>query len=68
MIHKITLNNNPFEWKEYLTITEILKIKNYTFRMLIVKINGTLIKKDMYDKTIVPNGADVKIIHLISGG
>ena len=66
--NKITLNNNPFEWKENLTITEILKIKHYTFKMLIVKIDGKLIKKDMYEKTIVPNGADVKIIHLISGG
>jgi len=68
MKKEITLNNNPFEWKEGLTISDILKKKNYTFKMLIVKIDGKLIKKDKYDKAFIPNGADVKIIHLISGG
>jgi thiamine biosynthesis protein ThiS len=64
----ITVNNNELEWQEELTITDILQKMNYTFKMLVVKVNGELVKKQDYDKFIVPEGADVKIIHLISGG
>ncbi len=65
---KIMLNNNPFDWEENLTISGILKKKNYTFKMLVVKINGQLIRKENYASAVIPEGADVKIIHLISGG
>lgn len=66
---KITLNNRPevFE-KDILTISEILKFKNYTFRIIIIKVNGKLIKKDQYNITEIVEGDDVQIIHMISGG
>jgi sulfur carrier protein len=66
---KITLNNNPETFEaEKLTISELLKIKNFTFKMLIIKINGVLIKKDTYETTMVSDGDDVNVLHLISGG
>jgi sulfur carrier protein len=64
----ITVNGNTVEWEEGLTIAALLVKMNFTFRMLVIKMNGTLIKKDLYDTTIVPTGAEVAIIHLISGG
>ncbi len=64
----IMLNNTSFEWEENMTITKIMKKKNYTFKMLVVKLNGKLIRKENYATTIVPENADVRIIHLISGG
>jgi len=51
-----------------MTIDVILKKLNYTFKMLVVKVNGELVKKTDYGITIIAEGADVKIIHLISGG
>ena len=65
----ITLNNRPevFE-KDILTISEILKLKNFTFKMMVIKVNGKLIKKGQYHKAVVVNGDDVQIIHMISGG
>jgi len=65
---KITVNNNIIDWEENMTITRILNIMNYTFRMLVVKVNGKLIKKVEYSNYIVTVNADVKVIHLISGG
>lgn len=64
----ITLNNKPYNWQENLTIDKILQAENYTFKMLVIKINGKLIKKDQYSQVVIPENADVKIIHLISGG
>ena len=65
----ITLNNNPETLDpEKLTITSLLQVKNYTFKMLIVKVNGKLIPKDEYGETWVQDGDDVIVLHLISGG
>jgi len=66
---KITLNNNPEEFDSgSLTINQLLKAKNFTFKMLVIKVNGALVKKTDYDTTVVNEGDDVKVLHLISGG
>ena len=66
---KIILNNTAesFEF-ECLTISQLLKVKNFTFKMLIIKINGKLVKKDEYGTAIIRDGDDVTVLHLISGG
>ena len=64
----ITVNENSLKWEENMNINVILQRMNYTFRMLIIKVDGKLIKKNEYASTIVSPGADVKVIHLISGG
>lgn len=53
---------------EELTIQELLNYKNYTFRMLVVKINGNLIKKGEYATAKVKDGDNVIVLHLVSGG
>jgi len=67
---KITLNNNleNFESTSQLTVSKLLIKKNFVFKMLIVKINDNIIKKDEYDQTIINDGDSVMVIHLISGG
>ena len=65
----ITLNNNKETLDgDIFTIAEIIKIKDYKFKMLVVRINGELVKKDRYETATVKDGDDVKIIHLVSGG
>ena len=54
--------------QEQLTISELLEVKNFSFKMLVIKLNGTLIKKTEYDSTPVNDGDDVMVLHLISGG
>ncbi len=39
-----------------------------TFRMRIIKINGNLIEKNMYDTTVIKDGDNVQVIYLMSGG
>jgi thiamine biosynthesis protein ThiS len=65
----ILLNNNK-ETLDFdsLTITELLKIKSFSFRMLVIKVNDKLIKKDEYPTTIIKDGDEVIVLHLISGG
>jgi thiamine biosynthesis protein ThiS len=64
----IIVNGNTVEWEEGMTVSALLKKMNYTFRMLVIKIDGRLVKKGDYESTEVPEGADVMVMHLISGG
>ena len=64
----ITVNGETTEWWYGMTIKDILVLKNYTFKMLVTNVNGELVKRKDYDRFTVPENADVKIIHLISGG
>jgi len=67
---KIILNNTPETLAdiEKLTVAELLKVKNFSFKMLVIKINEKLVKKEDYATTTVKDGDNVAIIHLISGG
>jgi sulfur carrier protein len=66
---KIVLNNSPeMIEREGITVSELLKLKNFTFRMLVVKINGALVKKSDYETSRISEGDDVMVLHLISGG
>jgi sulfur carrier protein len=64
----ITVNGEQMVWHDGMTVAEILKIRKYIFRMIAVSVNGELIKRGTYDKAPVPDGADVQVIHMMSGG
>lgn len=67
---KITLNNRTEEFKEFdeMTVQQLIEKMNFTFKFLVTKVNGNLVKKEDRNKTVVRDGDDVAIIHLISGG
>jgi sulfur carrier protein len=64
----LTVNDEPLEYDPGMTVEDVLKKRNYTFRMLAVWVNGEFVKRGTYDKAPVPDGADVKVIHAIAGG
>lgn len=64
----IKVNTRDFEWEEGLTVQGLLDKKKYTFAKIIVSINGTIIDKEYYNTTIINDGDDVKVIHLLAGG
>ena len=66
---KITLNNNHIELNcSECSVKELLTVQKFTFKMLIIKINGKIIKKDEYENAVIREGDNVDVIHLISGG
>jgi sulfur carrier protein len=66
---KIILNNREESFEQdQLTIEELLVARNFTFKMLVIKLNGRLLKKPEYQETIVKEGDEVMVLHLVSGG
>jgi thiamine biosynthesis protein ThiS len=61
-------NRDKIEWEEGLTVSALLERLRYTFAHIIVKIGGQVVPRDDYPTRLIPDGADVWVIHLIAGG
>jgi sulfur carrier protein len=53
---------------ESITIQELLSVKNFSYKMLMVRVNGVNVKREDYPLVSVKAGDNVEVIHLISGG
>jgi len=66
---KILLNNRDEEFgNQTISVSEMLNLKKFSFKMRIIKINGVLIPKEKYDSTIIHDGDNVQMLYLMSGG
>ncbi|HDQ73014.1 MAG TPA: sulfur carrier protein ThiS [Chloroflexi bacterium] len=61
-------NRDDVEWREGMTVSDILEQFRYTYPHLVVKVDGTVVQEAAYDTYAIPDGADVRVIHLIAGG
>ena len=64
----IVVNGEPMEWKEGMTVRDVINEKRYVFPLLAVWIDNSAVPRDHFATTPVPDGANVQIIHMISGG
>ena len=64
----IEVNKNQVDFVPGENVTRLLERMNYTFPLVVVKINGEVIPKAKYDETVVPDDTRIEVIHLISGG
>jgi len=66
---RIILNNRVEDIVgDRISVGELLRIKNYSFRMLVTKINARLVKKEDRENTYITDGDEVIVLHMISGG
>ena len=68
---RITLNNREevLETKQAtLTIGELLTLKRFSFKSLVIKVNGKLVKREEREAATFKEGDNVEVIHLITGG
>lgn len=64
----ILVNGDPLDWQDGMTVRDVLSRKRYTFPMLVITVNDTIVDRKNYDTTTIPPGANVKVVHLMSGG
>ncbi len=66
----ITLNNHIEEFAsvEQLTVSELLLLKNFTGKILIIKVNDKLVKNHERQHTIIKQNDIVIIANLVTGG
>ena len=64
----LIVNDEPLEYESGMTVADVLKKRNYVWRMLGVFINGEFVPRGTYKTAPVPDGAVVKVLHQIAGG
>jgi len=64
----ISVNENKLEWKNGLSVRDALNACKYSFPLVIVRVNGEHVSKADYDNYLIPDNAEVSVIHLMSGG
>lgn len=64
----ITVNGDPLDWHPEMTVQDVLDAKSYTFRMIGVWVNDKPVPKAEFKSFVVPEGAVVQAIHMVSGG
>lgn len=61
-------NRDEIEWEEGMTVSRLLERMRYTFAHIIVTINGEVVPRSEYSTRVIPDGSDVRVVHLIAGG
>jgi thiamine biosynthesis protein ThiS len=65
----IRVNNQyDVEYRPGMTVQDVLGALKFSFRMIVVKIDGEVVLRKDFATTEVPDGAEMQAIHLISGG
>lgn len=66
---KLILNNRDVTFEaETLTMADIMEIKKFTFKKIIVKVNGAIIEPVGYANTQIKENDNVVVLHLLAGG
>jgi thiamine biosynthesis protein ThiS len=64
----ITVNQETVDHSEGMTVSDALKAMGYDFVLITVFVNGEHVPSDDHDTFVVPDGADVRALHLHHGG
>ena len=65
---RITLNGDPYEFAEPLTISRLLANLEIDPRRVAVEHNLVIVKRATYDASIVQPGDHVEIVNFVGGG
>lgn len=64
----ITVSGKPYIWREGMTISELLDVINDSHPYAVVRINDTYVSRPNFDKTLIPDNAEVFLIPMVAGG
>ena len=64
----IKVSDNEVAWREDMTITELLAEISDPHPYAVVRINDHYVSRPNFDKTTIPDHAEVFLIPLIAGG
>jgi len=65
---RITLNGEPFDIEEPLSVTDLLDRLAIDPRRVAVEHNLTILKRHAFETTIVRDGDRVEIVNFVGGG
>lgn len=64
----IKVNTEESPWHHGMSVKTLLDEKLFTFRHIIVRVNGEFVPEEDYEKRLIQDGDDVLVLHLMAGG
>jgi len=65
----ITVNErDSLPWREGITVQRLLDAMGWDYPLLVVTVNGVTVDPEDYGRAPVPDGADVRVLHIAHGG
>jgi len=64
----IVVNGQSVDWENGMTVADVLKKCNYSFPLLVTRVNGEFVERSAYGTHVVPDNAELQVVHLMSGG
>ena len=64
----ITLNGDPFQLTGPITIAELLVQLDLDPRRVAVEHNLVIVKRAVYDSTVIDRGDTIEIVNIVGGG
>lgn len=65
---KITLNGDPFEVASPLTVSALLSQLEVDSRRVAVEHNLVVLKRTLYESTLIGEGDQIEIVNFVGGG
>lgn len=64
----IVNDRDRIEWKDGLTVQDVLDILRYDYVLMTVTVDGVLVPEDEYSLRLLSDGASLAVFHLAHGG
>jgi sulfur carrier protein len=64
----IRVNGKKHPWREGMTIEELLKELENSHHYVVIRINDKHVSKPYFEKTLIPDDAEVFLLPMIAGG
>jgi thiamine biosynthesis protein ThiS len=64
----IRVGGKEHPWREGMTVADLLKELNDPYSYAVVRIDGRVISRPNFEKTAIPDGAEIFLIPMIAGG
>ncbi|MBT4289775.1 MAG: sulfur carrier protein ThiS [Deltaproteobacteria bacterium] len=64
----LTVNGKAIDWSEGMTVSDLFKIMDYDYALIVVSVNNQTIHKDCYQSFVIEDHSTVKMMHICHGG
>ena len=64
----ITAKGRELSWHEGMTVKDVLEALGYAFPLVMVRVNGEVVKKSRWTEFTVPDGASIDVQPVVAGG
>lgn len=64
----LKVDGRDHPWTEGMTVADLMRAVDRDGRCAVVRLNGRTISRPNFEKTVIPDDAEVRLLPMIAGG